>query len=162
MSLYSTAGCKVFIGGALEQKAVDFVAADFTPQTWVEITSIESMGSIGDSSSPITQDLIDQQRQKTIKGIRIASPMELVCAIDLTDPGQLALIAAERTPYDYAFKVELNDKPATGGSPKNSLRYFIGKVMSQTEVYDTANNVRKLNASVGVNSNLVRVAASAT
>jgi hypothetical protein len=52
----------------------------------------------------------------------------------------------------------LNDAPPAG-TP--SERLFIAKVMSQSEQYDAANSVMKLNASLGVNSNVVRVNAEA-
>ena len=51
-----------------------------------------------------------------------------------------------------------HDAPA-GGTP--SERYFIAKVGSASEAYDTANAVMKLNASLWVNSNVVRVNAAA-
>lgn len=162
MPFFATAGSKVSIGAALAMKSTDFVVADFTSQTWTEITGVESLGTIGDQAQAITQSIVGEARDKTIKGTRNAGTMELVVAIDYADAGQLAAIAAEKTPHDYAFKIEFNDKPATGASPKNSLRYFVGKVMSAAEVLDQANNVMKLNLSVAINSNIVRVAASAT
>ncbi|WP_237685028.1 hypothetical protein [Szabonella alba] len=51
----------------------------------------------------------------------------------------------------------LNDAPP-GGTP--SERYFVAVVGSASEAYDTANNVIKLNASLWVNSNVVRVNAA--
>jgi hypothetical protein len=83
--------------------------------------------------------------------------MEIVCGIDPNDPGQQAVIAAEKEIHDYAFKLVFNDAPP-GGTP--SERYFIAKVMSQSEQYDQATSVMKLNISLGVNSNVVRVAAA--
>jgi hypothetical protein len=162
MPFFATAGSKVFIGGALDMKSTDFVAADFTSQTWVEIKNLEAIGSFGDTSEAIAQDIIGEGRTKTIKGTRNAGTMELVMAIDYADAGQIAVIAAEKTTADYAFKVEFNDKPASGASPKNSTRMFIGKVMSAGEALDSANNVMKMTASVAVNSNVVRTNASPT
>lgn len=162
MSLYATAGTKLFIGTVLPQKNVDFVLADFASIDFEEITSIESLGSLGDTSQSVTFAAIGEAREKVLKGTRSASAMEVVCGVDVTDLGQIACIAAERSPEDFAFKIELNDKPATGGSPKPSIRYFIAKVMSQQEVYDTANSVRKINFTLAVNSNIVRTVASAT
>lgn len=162
MSLYATAGCKLFIGTALDQKTTDFTAADFTSIVWTEIGGLDSLGSLGDTSQAITQSIIGEGRDKVLKGTRSGGNMEVVCAIDNADTGQLAAIAAEKTPFDYAFKLELNDKPATGASPKNGQRLFIAKVMSQAEVFDGANNVMKRNLTLAVNSNVVRVAASAT
>lgn len=157
MSIYATAGAKLHIGGVLAQKTTDFVEADFTPQTWVEIGNLDSLGSLGDTAQAITASIIGEGRDKTIKGTRSAGTMEVVCNIDYSDPGQQAAIAAEKTIHDYAFKLTFNDAPP-GGTP--SQRLFIAKVMSQAEALDTANNVMKLNLSLGVNSNVVRVDAA--
>lgn len=156
MTIYATAGAKLYIGGAMSQKSTDFVLADFTtpPQTWVEVKETEGLGSLGDTSEAVTFSGIGDSRTRTIKGVRTAGTMEVVCGIDPADAGQAAIIAAEKTIHDYAFKLVLNDAPA-GGTP--SERYFIAKVMSQSEQYDQANNVMKLNATLAVNSNVVRV-----
>ncbi|MGH9916723.1 MAG: hypothetical protein ACRD63_15715, partial [Pyrinomonadaceae bacterium] len=63
---------------------------------------------------------------------------------------------------NYPFKIELNDKPAVGAAPKNSLRYFMGLVTSAQEAGGAANTVQSLNSTVEINSNIVKVAASAT
>lgn len=156
MTIYATAGLKLYIGGTKEQGG-DFDLPDFAGEAWVQIKELEGAGSVGDTSEAINFTAIEDARTRTIKGPRSAGTMEIVCGIDADDPGQLALIAAERTPYDYAFKLTLNDAPP-GGTP--SERYFIAKVMSQSEQYDQANSVMKLNASLGVNSNVVRVPAA--
>ncbi|WP_105437517.1 hypothetical protein [Neorhizobium sp. T25_13] len=152
--LMATAKSKLFIGGVLSQKSSDFVAADFTTQVWKEITPLEALGTAGDTSDAITFDAIGEGRRKKLKGIRDAGTMEVVAGLDPVDEGQIAVVAAERTPYDYAFKVELNDEPP-GGTP--SSRLFIAQVMSAAEAYDTANNVVKFNMSLAINSNIVRV-----
>lgn len=162
MAFFSTAGSKVSIGTALPIKSADFVAADFTAIVYQAIGGLEAIGSVGDASEAITQELISEARIKTMKGTRNAGTMELVMAIDYADAGQLALIAAEKTTYDYAFKIEFNDKPSSGAAPKNSTRQFIGKVMSAVEALDTANNVMKMTVSIAVNSNIVRTDASAS
>ena len=157
MPFFATAGAKVYIGGATDMQSADFTASDFSGETWVEIKGLDSIGSFGDTAAAITQSVIGEARDKTIKGTRSAGTMDLVANIDYADAGQLALIAAEKTIHDYAFKVTFNDAPS-GGTP--SERYFIGKVMSAAEQLDTANNSMKLNASIAVNSNIVRVAAA--
>lgn len=154
--LMATAKSKLFIGGVLAQKNVDFVAADFTSQTWVEIAPLEALGSAGDSSELITFDAIGSGRRIKMKGVRDAGTIEVVCGLDPSDTGQIAAVAAEKTEYDYAFKIELNDEPP-GGTP--STRLFIGMVASRSEAFDTANNVVKLNLSIAINSNMVAVAA---
>lgn len=158
MALYATAGSKLYIGGVLAMKAADFIESDFTSQTWVEITGLDALGKVGDTSQSITQTLIGEARDKVLKGTRSAGTMDVVVAIDTEDDGQTALIAAEKTPHDYAFKLVLNDAPS-GGTP--SERKFIAKVLSVAEQYDTANTVVKMNASLAVNSNIVRKNAAA-
>lgn len=163
MPIFATGGTKVHIGPAKPAQTVDFTAADFTSieEDWIEIGSKESIGEFGDTSAEVTFDDIGKNRTQKLKGTRNAGNMTLVCGIDYSDPGQIALLAAEKTPHDYSFMVEFNDRPAAGASPKNSRRYFVAKVMSAAEALDTANNVMKLNATLGINSNIVRVNATA-
>lgn len=156
--IFATNGAKLYIGAAISDKSTDFVASDFTSQDWTEIKHTESLGSVGDTANEIATDLIDQARTKRLKGTRNAGTMEVVCGLDSADPGQIALIAAERTIHDYAFRLVLKDAPA-GGTP--SERMFIAKVGSAAEAFDTANNVVKLNASLWVNSNVVKIDAAA-
>lgn len=159
MPFFATAGSKVYIGAALAMKSADFVEADFTTAlaSAVEIKGLDTIGSFGDTATAVTQPIIGEGRDKTVKGTRSAGNMELVAAIDYADPGQIALLAAEKTIHDYAFRVVFNDAPP-GGTP--SERLFIGKVMSANEQLDQANNVMKLNASIAINSNVVRIAAA--
>jgi hypothetical protein len=241
MSVYATNGAKLYIGTALSQKSTDFELADFAGQAWVEVKEVEDLGQIGDTSESIDFTAVGDARARVFKGSRSAGMMEVVCGIDPADPGQLALIAAEKQIHDYAFRLVFNDAappvtgPATvtvaspgvvskvahglvvgdkvkfsttgalptglvagteyfvitagltpdafqlsatsGGSaivtsgtqsgthtlitvPTPSQRLFIAKVMSQAEQFDSANNIMKLNASLAVNSNIVRVNAA--
>ena len=157
MALYATNGAKLHIGGALAQKSTDFVQADFTSQVWTEIHELESLGTVGDTASEVSIDIIGEARTKRLKGTRNAGTMEVVCGLDPADTGQTAAVAAEKTILDYAFKLVLNDAPA-GGTP--SERYFIAKVSSAAEVFDSANSVTKLQLSLWVNSNVVKVNAA--
>ncbi|WP_406736975.1 hypothetical protein [Thioclava sp. GXIMD4215] len=157
MAVFATNGAKLYIGGVLSDKAADFVAADFTSQTWTEIGETENLGSVGDTSNEVTFSSIAANRQKRLKGVRNGGSMEVICGIDYDDAGQLALLAAEKTIHDYAFRLVFNDAPE-GGTP--SERMFIAKVGSASEQLDAADNVMKLNASLWVNSNVVRVNAA--
>lgn len=239
MTIFTTAGAKLFIGGQRAQKSTDFVAADFTSETWVEIADIEGLGQAGDTSEAVKFTAISDARTRNLKGPRDAGTMEVVAGLNAVDPGQIAVVAAEKTAYDYAWKIEMPDAPplltgvftvtiaspgvfsrvahglvlgdavkfsttgalptgltagttyyvisagltadafqvsaTSGGSavvtsgtqsgvhtmnsvPTGSRRFFIAKVMTQAEVFDQANSVMKMNMSLGINSNIVRVA----
>ncbi|MDO8614620.1 MAG: hypothetical protein Q7T33_02650 [Dehalococcoidia bacterium] len=156
--IFATAGSKLYIGNALASKSTNFVLGDFVGQSWVEVGWLETIGAFGDESSEVSFDAIGEGRTQKLKGVRNAGNMDVVCGIDYEDEGQIELRAAEGLPNDFAFKVEFNDAPA-GGTP--SERYFIAKVMGAREALDGANNVMKLNSTLGVNSNIVRVNAAA-
>ena len=157
MAIYATNGARLYIGGAVAQKTADWVKTDFTAQTWVEIGEIEGLGNLGDTADTIDFTSVSDSRKRLRKGSRSGGTMEIVCGIDAADPGQIALIAAEKSSSDFAFKLVLPDAPE-GGTP--SERYFVGLVLSQTEQFDKANSVMKLAASLAVNSNVVRVDAA--
>jgi hypothetical protein len=159
MAIFATAGSKIFIGGPKVAESGAFDVSDFAGQSWQEIGWAEAIGEFGDESSEITFDAIGEGRTQKLKGIRNAGTMAARFGISSDDLGQIALRAAEAVPNDFAFRVDFNDAPV-GGSP--SHRYFVAKVMSAREVLDTANNVVRLNASLGVNSNIVQVQAAAS
>ncbi len=156
--IFATAGSKLFIGGSLAAKTVPFVLGDYAGQSWTQIGWMENIGAFGDEAASVTFDAIEQQRTQKLKGTRNAGDMQVVCGIDYEDAGQVALRAAEGEPNNFAFKVEFNDAPVDG-TP--SERYFIALVMTAREALDAANNVMKLNATLGINSNIVRVNAAA-
>lgn len=155
--IFATAGAKLWIGGPLAAKTVPFVLGDFSGQSWIQVSWMENIGAFGDESAAINFDAIEQARTQKLKGTRNAGDMAVVCGIDYEDAGQIAVRAAEGTPNNYAFKVTFNDAPV-GGTP--SERYFVGLVMGARETLDTANNVMKLNTTIGLNSNIVRVNAA--
>ncbi|MBZ9600754.1 hypothetical protein [Phyllobacterium chamaecytisi] len=161
-TLYPVAGCKIYIGPAMDLEDGDMVAADFTSVVWTEVKKWTSMGAYGDAAALITTQVISEARDVKQKGTRNAGQMQNVFAVAATDPGQIALIAAEKTNLNYPIKVELNDKPAVGASPKNSMRYFMALVTSAQEAGGAANTVQSLNSTFEINSNIVPVAASAT
>ncbi|WP_421360285.1 hypothetical protein [Agrobacterium rosae] len=157
MTIYASAGAKLYIGIAKPSAPSEVVVADFSAAnatTWKQVKEVEALGSVGDTSEAVNFTSLDDARTRTLKGPRSAGTMEVVCGIDPEDEGQQAVIAAEKAPYDYEFKLVLNDAPPGGTA---SMRYFMAKVMSQSEQFDQANSVMKLNMSLGVNSNVVRV-----
>lgn len=158
MPLYPVAGCKFYISTVpFAEKSTDVVAADFTSVQWTEVKKWTSMGPYGDSAQLITTDLIGEGRTKKMKGTKNAGSMANTFAVDTSDAGQIAMVAASKVLDNYAFKIELNDKTGTTGGT-NSLREFYGLVMQAQEAGGGANTVQTLNATVEINSNIVSVA----
>ena len=155
--LYGTAGSKLYIGGAMAFAGTDLTSSDFSGETWVEVKGHTSLGASGDTSELITSNRVNESRTRKLKGTRNAGSMEVVCDFDPADAGQLALVAAEASAESYAFRLVFNDAPV-GGTP--SERMFVGLVMGVTEELGEANNVVKRNATIEIDSNIVRVAAA--
>lgn len=158
MALYPVAGCKLFISTAIfPEQSADVTHADFGTVAWIEVKKWTSMGAYGDSAQLITTDLIGEGRTKKQKGTKNAGSMANVFATDSADPGQLKMLAAAQSYDNYAFKIELNDKGATG-TP--SLREFYGLVMQAQQAGGGANTIQSLNATVEINSNIVATPAA--
>lgn len=157
--MYPVAGSKIYIGNApIADQDDDFVEADFSGVTWTEIKGWVTMGAHGDAATLVTSDQIGNSRTKKAKGTRNAGSMENVFDVVADDPGQLALIAAEKTDDNYPFRIVYNDAPAGGGTP--SEHKFIGLVMSANRAGGGANDPRRMNATIEINSNLVFTAAA--
>jgi len=157
--IFATAGSKLFIGPAKAFTGTDLTVTDFTTgsPTWTEVGGTTNLGSAGDTSELITSNQVAAARTRKLKGTRNAGSMQVVADLDYADAGQLALIAAEKAKETFAFKLQFNDAPA-GGTP--SVRYFVALVMSAAEAYEEANSVMKLNATLEIDSNIVKVVAA--
>lgn len=156
--LLTTAGMKFYIGAAMTPPNEDVALADFASVSWTEIKGTTNHGTMGDTSEVATSPQIGRARVRKAKTVRNAGTVQLVADLDSSDPGQIALIAAEKTKHAYPFKIEFDDAPPPNGTP--SERYFIAFVMSASEAYESATDVVKLNATLEVDSNIVRVIAA--
>ena len=157
MGLFTSSGSKVFISTTTTDPAT-FDAAGYAALTYVQVGANESIGAFGDESTEVTFDDLGDGRTKKFKGQRNAGNMEVVCGLDDEDAGQALMRTAEEddTVNNYHFKVEFPNSLGTSGA----IRYFSGKVMTQREVVDTANNITKFEATVGINTAIVKVDAS--
>src|SRR4029077_20020012 len=124
--IQTTSGTKVYISTTPAASTVDDVAG-FEALTFTEIMEVEYIGNIGDVSTEVTGAAIGDSRIRKAKGARNAGTMNVICFDTVPlDDGQTALIAAEKTYDNYAFKIEL-PPPATGTA---EIQYFRGLVMS--------------------------------
>lgn len=144
--LYAVADSKIYIGGTLDSQAADFVLADFAGQTWVEVDGWETCGAIGDTAETIATPLINRGRVVKIKGTNDAGTWENTFAALPADAGQIALIAAQATTDNYAFKVEWGN---------SEVWYFIGMVMTKGKAGGSANTADMRNFTIEINSNIV-------
>lgn len=155
--LFAVAGAKIFIGTtAMANPGDDVTAATFTSVTWKEIKDWTQCGALGDAANLITTQVISRGRDVKQKGTRNAGSMANVFAVNADDPGQIAVIAAEKSQNNYPFKIEWDDAPA-GTAPTPTVNYFVGLVMSAQLQGGGPNTVRALNVTVEVNSNVVTV-----
>lgn len=109
--LYPVAGCRIYIGPAMNLPDDDLTKADFDGIVWTEIKGWSQMGAFGDTAALITSSLINNGRDVKQKGTRNAGQMQNVFAVKPEDEGQLALIAAETSPANFPFRLVLNDTP---------------------------------------------------
>jgi hypothetical protein len=148
MALYNVvAGSRFYIGGVVADQVADFVAGDFSSQSWVEVDGWQLMGDLGEEPTVITTPLINRNRDKAMKGTRQVVTMENRFTIIDADAGQLACIAAEAVNSDYAFRIVF---------PSAAQRLFAGPVVSAKEMGGEANTIRFLQVNIARNSNVVK------
>lgn len=161
MAIQTNAGTRFFIGPVTAVESIDFSTPedaldDFEDISgWIEVNEIEDYGQLGDESAEVTFTAVKDRRVRKLKGSRNAGTMAIVCGRDPLDPGQIALIAAERTDFNYAFKIEYSD--ARDEDHTDSVEYFIGLVMSRPTNLGTVDNVQRRTFNVGVNSEIIEV-----
>jgi len=157
--LFATNGMTLDIGAVKTFNGTDFLATDFTTgsPTWTKVGGVTNMGTFGDTAELISSKVISEKRVRKAKGTQNAGSQQLVCNLDYSDAGQIALRAAAKAKDTYAFRVTFNDAPA-GGTP--SIRYYTALVMSASEQFNEADNVMELHVTLEIDSNIVEVAAA--
>ncbi|MCX8282481.1 phage tail tube protein [Phyllobacterium sp. 0TCS1.6C] len=157
MAITTATGAKYFIGGTT---AIDYTTdataiADFEALTWVEVKEVEDGGEFGDESSDVTFQSLGDGRVRHLKGARDAGTIALVVGDDPLDPGQIAMRAAEKTKFQYNFKVEYEDAPSA--QYENSVDYFRGLVMSGRKNVGTGDNVLRRTFNIGISTEILTV-----
>lgn len=158
MGITTTANSKVSIGTTTAFTTAVAYAGD----TWTLISNISDVGEAGSEAEIVVGKYIDQAYTRKLKGSRDNGSLELVVARDSFDTGYAALLAAEATSFGYNFKIELNDKPAAGASPKNSFFYFNAIVASRKNNFGDADNIVSTTFSLAISGAIIEVAASPT
>lgn len=157
--LFPVAGAKFYIGNAaMVVPTTDVTESSFAAVTWVEVADWQNMGAIGDAANEIATDLISRGRTVVQKGTKRSPMMSNQFAVNSSDAGQIAMIAAAASNSNYPFRVVFNDAPSGGTA---TVKYFIGLVMSAQEQGGGANTTRLLSCDVAPNTNIVTVPAAA-
>lgn len=152
----SANGTKVYISTAVTAEPAD--AASYAALTWVEIGDVESLGEFGDDSPILSAMTLQDERVFKAKGARDAGTLAITVLDRPDDAGQLAMIAAEASKFNYPFKVVLPNRVTVGGT--DQIEYMIGLVSSKRlNVGDNSNFLRRT-FNVAVNSKITSVAAT--
>lgn len=156
--LYAVANSKIFIGGEVTAKDT-VTAADFTSQTWVEITGWTAAGAIGDTQEVIEQTVISSGRVRKAKGTRNAGTMENTFLPDGTDPGQIAFKAAIASCKPFAFKIEWGAGclGPEDDLPAGQTDMFFGLALPGAKAGGEANTAQLRSWAIAVDSNILEV-----
>ena len=165
MATTTTAGARLFIGPVINPDTIQAMTdedavAEFEVLTgWTEIEEIESFGDLGDNSEVATFANVKDTRVRKWKTTRDAGTMAIVCGRDPLDAGQDALIAAEKTKFNYAFKLIYADAPESDYA--DSIEYFAGMVMSRPTNIGGVQDITKRTFNLGVNTAIYEVQTAA-
>lgn len=155
--IFTATGAKVFIGPSVTNTTD--TSAEFAALSWTEIGLVESLGEYGDQSSMVTGAVIGDGRMRKAKGARDAGELTITVFHAGDDTGQAALVAAEATYNNYAFKVVLPNRLNVTGT--DEIQYFRGLVSSKRLNVGGNDNLVRDTYSVAINSPIVTVAATA-
>lgn len=168
MTVNTAGGATVFIGTTAipdpgnydptDAGEYSVALAQYEADSYIEVGEVESLGEFGDSSENIKFASLADGRMRSFKGPRDAGEMAVTVGDDGSDDGQVAMVAAEGTKFDYNFKVVLNDAATLGGT--GSISYFYGKVMQKRQNVGNVSNVVRRNLTVALNSAIIEVAAT--
>ena len=155
-----TASGTTFAIGPATTDATNTEAEYIALTPYVLVGEVESLGEFGDESASVDFAAIGDARVRKQKGARDAGVMELVCGEDPNDVGQLALIAAEATSFEYAFRLVANDDRTVGWS--KSTFYFRGLVMSKRRNTGENDNIVRRTFNIGINSEILEIPSEET
>ena len=141
------AGARIYVGPV--NTTADTTSA-YSGLSYVEVGSVESIGEFGDSAQSVSYMTLADGRVKKAKGGKDAGDVTVTCIHDPLDAGQNAMITAEGTSFEYAFKVVLADAADTNDT--DSTFYFRARVMSKRLNPGDNNTVIKRTFVLGINS----------
>jgi hypothetical protein len=114
----TAAGAKLYIGTTTGAT----VQSEFEGDSYTEIKEISNIGQFGAAANVLTFPVLGDDYVLKAKGTRNAGDPAVVVGRNPTDPGQLALRAAEATNNYYNFKLDLADSQSP--TMTNTVVYF--------------------------------------
>lgn len=105
----TNAGSKLYVCATAQPD--DLTASEFAALTWVQVKGVGNLGETGSTTNILTYDTWGTDVSQKGKGVTNAGDPEIEVDRIPSDAGQDILRAGALTNYNYAFKVERNDKP---------------------------------------------------
>ncbi len=144
MAIQSSAGASLSIGTT----AAATTAVEYASDTYAAVGSLESIGDFGDTFNPVTFTGLSDSRVQKLKGSQDGGDVSFTFAFDEADAGQAALLVAHAdTSGNYNIKVAFS-----GGE----IRYFKAQIMQLSESAPNADSILMVNASMSINSAIVK------
>lgn len=166
MAIHANAGSRLFISPTAVNPDTINAMSDSAAVTffeaindWIEVEEVEDFGAAGDTSEAIAFTAVGNKRVRKLKGPKDAGTQSVVVGRDPLDDGQEALIVAEGTDYNYAFKIEFND--ARSPNHSKSAMFYAGMVMSKASNMGNVSNVVRRNFDIGINTGVIEVLSGA-
>lgn len=156
MTVTTASGSKVSIGPTTAAAT----AAAYAALAYVPTGEVQNLGEFGDQSNDVTFTSLSDGRVRHLKGARDAGVLALVCGRDPLDPGQIALRAAEKTKFAYAFKIEAAD--AEDEDHTNSVFYFHALVQSARDNFGENDAVVTTTFNLGIVTAIIEVPSAPT
>lgn len=111
----TNAGSKVYV--CAEPQQADLDATAYAALTWVELKGVGSFGETGTTTNILNYDTWGTEVTQKAKGISDAGSPDIEVERIPTDPGQIIMRTAANANFNYAIKIERNDKATSGGTP---------------------------------------------
>ena len=149
MAISTSAGARIFIGHTVNVDAIEAMTDEaalafweaIAEEHWTEVEEVESISQFGDTSQVANFVSLGKRRVRKLKTTKDAQTTTLTVGRDPLDAGQIALSAAQKTDFNYAFRVIYNDARDENFSP--STDYFGGMVLSEPITVGAATDVTK-------------------
>lgn len=146
MAISTSAGALVYICATATTATSQSALAALT---YVLVGKVESVGTIGPNAQDVTFTPLGGQDVQHLKGSTDNGTIQIVCARDPLDAGQLALKAASATKLEYAVKIVLSD--GADANDTDTTFYARGPVMGGQTNIGGANQVTQVTYNVGNN-----------